>query len=72
MLAQSRGIKVKEIKEKEHYDFTTLLVIRLKGKKGENAAYGTLLGKKEPRLIRVNKIPVDADLPGRHALRPYL
>jgi D-3-phosphoglycerate dehydrogenase len=64
ILARSRGIKIKEIKEKEHEDFTTLLAIRLKGKKGTNVAYGTLLGKKEPRLIRVNKIPVDADLTG--------
>ena len=63
-LARSKGIKIKEIKEKEHEDFTTLLAIRLKGKKGENAAYGTLLGKKEPRLIRVNNIAVDADLTG--------
>ncbi|MGD0229421.1 MAG: phosphoglycerate dehydrogenase [Syntrophorhabdales bacterium] len=64
MLAQSRGIKVKEIKKKEHEDFTTLLGIRVSGKKSENAAYGTLLGKKEPRLIRVNRIAVDADLTG--------
>jgi D-3-phosphoglycerate dehydrogenase len=64
LLAQSRGIKIKEIKEKEHDDFTTLLGIKLKGKKGDNVAYGTLLGKKEPRLIKVNNIPVDADLAG--------
>jgi D-3-phosphoglycerate dehydrogenase len=64
ILAHSRGIKIKEIKEKEHEDYTTLLSIRLKGPKGENVAYGTLLGKKEPRLVKVNKIPVDADLTG--------
>lgn len=63
-IARSRGIKIKEVKAQEHEDFTTLLVIRLKSKKGENAAYGTVFGKKEPRLIRVNKIAVDADLAG--------
>jgi len=36
----------------------------LRGPKGENTAYGTLLGKKEPRLVKVNKIAVDADLTG--------
>jgi D-3-phosphoglycerate dehydrogenase / 2-oxoglutarate reductase len=64
LLARSRGIKIKEVKEKEHDDYSTLLGIRLKSQKGENVAYGTLLGKKEPRLIKVNKIPVDADLMG--------
>ena len=36
ILARSRGIKIKEIKEKEDEDFATLLGIRLKGPKGEN------------------------------------
>jgi D-3-phosphoglycerate dehydrogenase len=67
-LARSKGIKIKEVKEKEHEDFTTLLGIRLKGRKGENAAYGTLLGKKEPRLTRVNNIAVDANLVGNMLL----
>jgi D-3-phosphoglycerate dehydrogenase / 2-oxoglutarate reductase len=63
-IAKERGIKIKETKEKAHEDFNTLLGIQLKGKGGENVAYGTLLGKKEPRLIKVNKIAVDADLAG--------
>ena len=63
-LAKERGIKIRETKEKEHEDFATLLSIRLKSKGGENAAHGTLLGKKEPRLVKVNKIAVDADLTG--------
>ena len=64
IIARSRGIKIKEIKEKEDEDFATLLGIRLKGFKGENVAYGTLLGKKILRLVKVNKIPVDANLTG--------
>ncbi len=62
IVARSRGIRVKEIKEKDHEDYASLLVVRLIGEKGQNAAYGTLLGKKQPRLVRVNKIAVDADL----------
>jgi len=64
LIAQERGIKVKEIKVKEHDDFTTLLGIKLKGKKGDNMVYGTLFGKKEPRLVRVNNIAVDSALVG--------
>ncbi len=63
-IARTRGIKIKEAKAEEHEDFTTLLGIKLTSKTGVNTAYGTLLGKKEPRLIRVNKIAVDADLKG--------
>jgi D-3-phosphoglycerate dehydrogenase / 2-oxoglutarate reductase len=62
IVAKSRGIRIKEIKEKEHEDYTSLLAIRLIGEKSQNVAYGTLLGKKQPRLVKVNKISVDADL----------
>ncbi len=62
IVAKSRGIRIKEIKEKEHEDYTSLLGIRLVGEKAQNVAYGTLLGKKQPRLVKVNKISVDADL----------
>ncbi len=62
IVAKTRGIRIKEIKEKEHADYTSLLGIRLIGEKGQNVAYGTLLGKREPRLVKVNRIAVDADL----------
>lgn len=62
IVARTRGMKVKEIKEKEHEDYATLLGIKLIGGKQQAVAYGTLLGKKQARLVRVNKIPVDADL----------
>jgi len=62
IVARTRGIRIKEIKEKEHEDYTSLLGIRLVGGKEENVAYGTLLGKKQPRLVKVNRISVDADL----------
>jgi D-3-phosphoglycerate dehydrogenase / 2-oxoglutarate reductase len=62
IVAKTRGIRIKEIKEKDHDDYTSLLGIRLIGEKAQNVAYGTLLGKKQPRLVKVNKIAVDADL----------
>jgi D-3-phosphoglycerate dehydrogenase len=62
IVAKTRGIRIKEIKEKEHDDYTSLLGIRLVGEKAQNVAYGTLLGKKQPRLVKVNNISVDADL----------
>ena len=61
----SMGIRTKEFREVLHYYPTSLLVIRLKGERGESAAYGTLLRENEARLIRLNNISIDADLTGR-------
>ena len=62
IVAKTRGVRIKEIKEKDHENYTSLLGIRLIGEKGQNVVYGTLLGKREPRLVKVNKISVDAGL----------
>jgi D-3-phosphoglycerate dehydrogenase / 2-oxoglutarate reductase len=70
LMAKNRGIKVKETKADEHDDFTSLLVITVKGEKGENTVYGTLFGKKEPRLIKINNIYLEAGLKG-HMLFVY-
>jgi D-3-phosphoglycerate dehydrogenase len=64
-VARSRDIKIMETKLGEPEDFTCLLGITVKGDGGENTAYGTLLGKKEPRLIRVNNIYLEAELTGQ-------
>jgi D-3-phosphoglycerate dehydrogenase len=64
-IAKSRDVKIMESKMGDHEDFTCLLAIIVKGDGKENVAYGTLLGKKEPRLIRVNKIYLEADLTGQ-------
>lgn len=64
-IAKSRDVKIVESKMGEHEDFTCLLAIMVKGDGKENIAYGTLLGKKEPRLIRVNKIYLEAELTGQ-------
>ncbi len=65
VIARSMGITWREIKETVHYYLTSLLVIRLKKGESESAAYGTLLRENEARLMRVNRIMVDADLTGR-------
>jgi D-3-phosphoglycerate dehydrogenase len=64
-VARNRDIKIMETKMGEHEDFTCLLGIIVKGDGNENAAYGTLLGRKAPRLIRVNKIILEAELTGQ-------
>jgi D-3-phosphoglycerate dehydrogenase len=70
VVAKSRDVKIKEMKAGEAEDFTSLLVITVKGEGKENTVYGTLFGKKEPRLIKVNNIYLEADLKG-HMLFVY-
>jgi D-3-phosphoglycerate dehydrogenase len=64
LVARSRGITVKEVKIEEQQDFTSLVTITVRGGKEENAVQGTLFGKKEPRLIKINNIFLEADLQG--------
>jgi D-3-phosphoglycerate dehydrogenase / 2-oxoglutarate reductase len=64
IVAKSRDVKIRETKTGEHEDFTSLLSIAVKGAEGSNTVYGTLFGKKEPRLIKVNNIYLEADLKG--------
>lgn len=62
LVAKSRGIKVRETKSKEHAEYVSLLVITVRGEKGENSVQGTLFGKKEPRLVKVNNIYLEAGM----------
>ncbi len=64
VVAKSRAVKIKETKTAEGGDFASLLTIIVKGDGGENMVQGTLFGKKEPRLIKVNNIYLEADLRG--------
>lgn len=70
VVAKSRAVKIKETKTAEGGDFASLLAITVKGDGGENVVQGTLFGKKEPRLIKVNNIYLEADLRG-HMLFVY-
>ncbi len=67
-VAKSRGIKIKEVRGKEHEDYTSLLGIKLTSEKMERAVCGTLLGKKAPRLIRLDRMAVVANLAGNMLL----
>ncbi len=59
VIAKERGIKVIESKSSEAKDFTSLITIRIKTEKGENKVSGTIFGKEEPRIVRVNGVTID-------------
>ncbi len=59
IIAKERGIEVKETKSPDSGDYYTMLVLRVKANGKYNEIAGTLYGKKEPRIIRVDKFPVE-------------
>ncbi|MCB2184038.1 MAG: phosphoglycerate dehydrogenase [Desulfobulbaceae bacterium] len=60
MIAKDRGIRVTESKTSDSDDFTNLVSIKVKTSEGENVLAGTVFGKKEPRLVRVNTFRLEA------------
>ncbi len=59
VIAKERGIKVIESKSSEAKDFTSLITIKVKTEEGENQVSGTIFGKEEPRIVRINGVTID-------------
>jgi len=70
IIAKERGIRVVESKTDQAKDFTNLLSIKVCTKEGENVLAGTVFGKKEPRLVRLNSFRLEA-LPAGPMLLVY-
>ncbi len=60
LIAKERGIKVVESKTSQEEDFTSLLSIRVKTSERDNILSGTVFGKNEPRLVRLNNFRLEA------------
>ena len=60
LLAEERGIKVSEIKTRDTEGFTSLITLRIKNKDGEHSIAGTLFGKGDPRIVRVDTFLTEA------------
>jgi len=67
VIAKSRGIKVVESKIGATEDFADLITITAKTPKGEKSVAGTLFGKKDARIVRIDRYHVDA-VPSGHML----
>jgi len=60
-IADAKGITVKEIVSREKEDFANLIKLRLDGHQdGFDEIWGTIFGKKYPRIVRIGKISLDA------------
>ncbi|MBC8208469.1 MAG: phosphoglycerate dehydrogenase [Desulfobulbaceae bacterium] len=70
VIAKERGIRVVESKTDRSDDFTNVLSIKVVTSEGENVLVGTVFGKKEPRLVRLNTFRLEA-LPAGPMLLVY-
>jgi D-3-phosphoglycerate dehydrogenase / 2-oxoglutarate reductase len=68
--AKERNIRVTESLRKEAEDFTNLISIHMKTQEDENLVAGTIFGKKDPRLVRINDFRLEA-APDGHLLLIY-
>lgn len=60
VIAKKRGIKVVESKSSESEDYTNLLRVELETDKSKVASEGTLFGRNDARIVRINGYRVDA------------
>ncbi len=70
ILAKERNIRVIESKRAEAEDFTTLIGVQIKTNEEQNLVAGTIFGKKDARLVRINDFRTEAVMEG-HLLLIY-
>lgn len=64
IIAKERGIRVIESKSGRADDFINTLSIRVSTGEGENVLVGTVFGRNEPRLVRLNSFRLEALVSG--------
>jgi len=70
IIAKDRGIKVIESRTGQSDDFINTLKIKVTTDSGDNVLVGTVFGKSEPRLVRLNNFRLEA-LPSGPMLLVY-
>ncbi|MBW1974712.1 MAG: phosphoglycerate dehydrogenase [Deltaproteobacteria bacterium] len=63
-LAKERNIGIRETTRKETEDFTNLIIVQLKTSDDENTVAGTIFGKHDARLVRINDFRLEAEMEG--------
>jgi D-3-phosphoglycerate dehydrogenase len=63
-VAEERGIEVKTTVSHKAHDFTGLLSVKVVSDKGEHSLGGTIFGKKEPRIVYIDGIYIEAEPEG--------
>jgi D-3-phosphoglycerate dehydrogenase / 2-oxoglutarate reductase len=68
MVAKERNIKVTASSRDEAEDFTNLITVQLRTSEDTNLVAGTIFGKKDPRLVRINDFRLEAAMEGNSLL----
>ena len=63
-LAKERGMEVREVKTEKEGDYHTMVRVSVKTDAGERSVAGTLFSNREPRLVELFGIKVEAELTG--------
>jgi L-serine deaminase len=58
-LAKERGIQVVEQRRGEHENFASSVAVTVRGK-GQTKVEGTVFGRRDPRIVRVNQFDIEA------------
>ena len=67
LFAQERGVRVDELRSSEHEDYASLITVVYHTDKGQRLLAGTIFGKSDPRLVRLDDYSFDA-VPEGHML----
>ncbi|OQY11763.1 MAG: phosphoglycerate dehydrogenase [Desulfobacteraceae bacterium 4572_19] len=67
-LAREMGIKVTETKSDESWNFTNKITMKLITSESENIVAGTIFGKNDPRIVRINNFRLEVIPKGHLAL----
>ncbi len=59
-MARERGLAVKEVRSAEPHDYASLVTVRVSGPGGEAHVAGTVYGKREARIVRVDGFRLEA------------
>ena len=63
-IAKERGMEVREIRNEKEGTYQTLVRVTVATSQGNRSVAGTLFGNKEPRLVEIFGIGIEADLAG--------
>ncbi len=63
-IAKERGMEVREIRNEREGTYQTLVRVTVATSQGNRSVAGTLFGNKEPRLVEIFGIGIEADLAG--------
>jgi D-3-phosphoglycerate dehydrogenase / 2-oxoglutarate reductase len=68
VVVKERNIKVTASSRDEAEDFTNLITVHVKTAEDANLVAGTMFGKKDPRLVRINDFRLEAAMEGNSLL----